>query len=37
MWESVKAVDLLFHATGTNGIHQQLPLERFFRDIHVAV
>ena len=37
MWESVRAVDLLFHAAGTNGIHQKLPLERFFRDVHVAV
>lgn len=37
MWESAKAVDLLFHAAGTNAIHQKLPLERFFRDIHVAV
>ena len=37
MWESVKAVDILFHAAGTNAIHQKFPLERFFRDIHVAV
>ena len=37
MRESVEAVDLLFHAAGTNAIHQKYPLERFFRDIHVAV
>jgi len=37
MWESVKAVDLLFHAAGTNAVHRRHPLERFFRDIHVAV
>ena len=36
MWEAVRAVDLLFHAAGTNAIHQRHPLERFFRDIHVA-
>ena len=37
MWEAVKAVDMLFHGAGTNAIHQKYPLERFFRDIHVAV
>jgi alkylation response protein AidB-like acyl-CoA dehydrogenase len=37
MRESVKAVDLLFHAAGTNAIHRKYPLERFFRDVHVAV
>ena len=37
MWESVKAVDLLFHAAGTNAIHRKYPIERSFRDIHVAV
>ena len=37
MWESVKAVDILFHAAGTNAIHQKHPLERFFRDVHVGV
>ena len=35
--ESVRAVDLLFHAAGTNAIHSRFPLERHFRDIHVAV
>jgi alkylation response protein AidB-like acyl-CoA dehydrogenase len=37
MWEAVKAVDMLFHAAGTNAIHQKFPMERFFRDIHVCV
>ena len=37
MRESVKAIDLLFHAAGTNAIHRRHPLERFFRDVHVAV
>jgi alkylation response protein AidB-like acyl-CoA dehydrogenase len=37
MRESVRAVDLLFHAAGTNAIHRKHPLERFFRDVHVAV
>ena len=37
MWESVKAIDILFHAAGTNAIHQKFLLERYFRDIHVAV
>jgi alkylation response protein AidB-like acyl-CoA dehydrogenase len=35
--ESVRAVDLLFHAAGTNAVFQKYPLERYFRDIHVAV
>ena len=35
--ESVRAVDLLFHAAGTNAIYRKHPLERFFRDIHAAV
>ena len=35
--ESVRAVDLLFHAAGTNAIHSKFSLERHFRDIHVAV
>jgi alkylation response protein AidB-like acyl-CoA dehydrogenase len=37
MRESVRAVDILFHAAGTNAVHRRHPLERFFRDIHVAV
>jgi len=35
--ESVRAVDLLFHAAGTSAIHSRYPLERHFRNIHVAV
>ncbi len=35
--ESVRAVDLAFHAAGTNAIYSANPLERHFRDIHVAV
>ncbi len=35
--ESVRAVDLVFHAAGTNAIFTANPLERAFRDIHVAV
>jgi len=37
MRESLRAVDLLFHAAGTNAIHRRHPLERYFRDVHVAV
>ena len=34
--ESVRAVDMLFYAAGTNAIHQDNGLELFFRDIHTA-
>ena len=34
--QSVKAVDMLFYAAGTNAIHQSIGLERFFRDLHVS-
>ena len=34
--QSVKAVDLLFHAAGTNAIHRRHGLERRFRDVHVV-
>ncbi len=34
--ETVRAVGLLFHAAGTNAIRRKHPLERFFRDAHVA-
>jgi alkylation response protein AidB-like acyl-CoA dehydrogenase len=35
--ESVRAVDLIYHAAGTNAIYTSNKLERMFRDIHVAV
>ena len=37
MHEARRAVDLLFHAAGTNAVYAKCPLERCFRDIHVAV
>lgn len=35
--QSARAVDLLFHAAGTNAIHRRNGLERRFRDAHVVV
>ena len=35
--QALKAIDLLFHAAGTNGIFRKRPLERVFRDAHVAI
>lgn len=37
MHEAVRSVDLVFHAAGTNAVYTRNPLERSFRDIHVAV
>lgn len=34
--ESVRAVDMLFYAAGTNAIHESNDLELIFRDIHTA-
>ncbi len=35
--EAVRAVDIVFHAAGTNAVYRTNPLERYFRYIHVAV
>ncbi len=35
--EAVRAVDVVFHAAGTNAIYSANPLERHFRDVHVVV
>ena len=37
MHEAVRAVDMVFHTAGTNAVYRKHPLERYFRDIHVAV
>ena len=37
MQEAVRAVDLVFHAAGTNAVYERNPLERHFRNIHVAM
>lgn len=37
MREAARAVDIVFHAAGTNAIYDAQPLERAFRDIHVAI
>jgi len=34
--ESVRSVDMLFYAVGTNSIHENGDLELNFRDIHTA-
>ena len=34
--ESIRAVDMLFYAAGTNAIHERNDLELFFREIHTA-
>ena len=35
--ESVRAIDLLYHAAGSHAVRQSNDLERYFRDIHSAV
>lgn len=37
MHEAVRAVDLVFHAAGTNAVYRKHRLERYFRDVHTAV
>lgn len=37
MHEAVRATTLVFHAAGTNAMYEKHPLERYFRDVHVAV
>jgi len=37
MHEAARSVDLVFHAAGTNAIYEKNALERYFRNIHVAV
>jgi alkylation response protein AidB-like acyl-CoA dehydrogenase len=37
MHETARTVDLIFHAAGTNAIYERNPLERHFRNIHVAL
>ena len=34
--QAVRAVDILFHAAGTNAIHRRNGLERRWRDVHVV-
>jgi alkylation response protein AidB-like acyl-CoA dehydrogenase len=37
MHEAARSVDLVFHAAGTNAVYERNPLERHFRNIHVAI
>lgn len=35
--ESVRAIDILYHASGTNAVRGDNLLERYFRDVHTAM
>jgi alkylation response protein AidB-like acyl-CoA dehydrogenase len=35
-WRSAEAVDRMYHAAGGSSIHESHPLQRVFRDVHVA-
>ena len=35
--ESVRAIDMLYHASGTNAVRSSNLLERYFRDVHTAM
>ena len=37
MREAARSVDIVFHAAGTNAVYERNPLERHFRNIHVAI
>ena len=35
--EATRAVDLVFHAAGSNAVYRENRLERYFRDVHAAM